>query len=352
MPIHMRPSLIIEDCVRALGQTRGLWDEVRGRRIFLTGGTGFFGSWFLELLTYAADELRFDCEVVVLTRDPAAFVRGPARHLATHRCVQMLTGDVRDFVFPDGSFPLVVHFGSTGPRTLQDDAPEEFFDLVVNGTRRVLQFAEQADAQRLLLASTGAVYGPALGPCRETDCGAPDSTIPASANAEAKRVAEFLTACLVRRRPEMAAGIARGFAFVGPYLPRDAGFAAYDFLQDVRAGRDIVIRGDGTAMRSYLYGADLAVWLWTILLRSPAGAARAWNVGGEMPISIRELAGHIAAISPRPTAIAINAAPVPGQTPQFYLPDTTRARTELSLASSVGLSEALRRTLAWLDAGS
>src|SRR3954470_6266455 len=108
----MRPSVITEDCARAMQQTRGLWDEVRGRRIFLTGGTGFFGSWFLELLTYAADELRFDCGVVVLTRDPAAFARGPARHLATHRCVQLLAGDVRDFAFPAGPFPLVVHFGS------------------------------------------------------------------------------------------------------------------------------------------------------------------------------------------------------------------------------------------------
>jgi dTDP-glucose 4,6-dehydratase len=323
---------------------------VRGRRIFLTGGTGFFGTWFLELLTYAADELRFDCEVVVLTRDPAAFARGPARHLAVHRCVQLLTGDVRDFAFPAGPFPLVAHFGSTGPKALLDGAPEEFFDLVVNGTKRVLQLAEQAGTQRLLLASTGAVYGPAPGPSRETDSSAPDPTKPASTNAEAKRVAESLTAGLVRRRPELAAGLARGFAFVGPYLPRDAGFAAQDFLQDVRAGRDIAIKGDGTAVRSYLYGADLAAWLWTILLRTPAGAARAWNVGAEEAVTIRQLADLAAGLGPRPLNVTVAGRAVPGQPPHTYLPDTTRARTELGLAQSVALPEALRRTLAWLEA--
>ena len=196
-------------------------------------------------------------------------------HLAGHRCVTFQTGDVRAFTFPQGTFDYVVHFGSTGSKKFHDEQPEAFFDLIVAGTRRVLEFAAQAGASRFLLASTGAIYGRAEVPggVSEELPGGPDPLSPASANAEAKRVAEFLACCLARRRPELTVSIARGFAFVGPYLPKDAGFAAYEFIQDSLHGRDIRVIGDGTPLRSYLYGADLAVWLWTILLRSPSGQA-------------------------------------------------------------------------------
>jgi dTDP-glucose 4,6-dehydratase len=350
----MRHPIITEDCASALALTRDLWEEVRGQRLFVTGGTGFFGCWLLELLTFAADELGFDCEVVVLTRDPAAFAQGRAGHLATHRCVRLLQGDVRDFDFPAGEFSLVAHFGSTGPRAWLERKPEEFFNFVVTGTQRVLRFAEQAGSRRLLLASTGAVYGAnPTGEIRgmeETWCGAPDPTNPAAANPEGKRVAEFLASCLVHRHPELAVGLVRGFAFVGPYLPKEAGFAVDDFLRAAQAAREITVQGDGTAIRSYLYGLDLAVWLWTIWLRTPPGAARPWNVGAEEPVSIRQLAEAVAQLAPQPRLVTIAGQPDLTQRRHVYLPDTSRARQELGLVQQVALHEALRRTLAWMRA--
>ena len=348
----MRHPIIAEDCATALNATRDLWNEVQGKRIFITGGTGFFGCWFLELLTYAADTLAFDCEAVVLTRAPEAFAAGRAGHLAAHRCVRLQRDDVRDFAFPEGPFPLVAHFGSTGPKAMATQ-PEAFFDLIVRGTQHVLEFAENAQTQRLLLASTGAIYGPhptgALHGLNENYRGAPDSTDPASANAEGKRAAEFLAACLVRRRPELAVGIARGFTFVGPYLSQEAGFAVADFLRAAQAGREIAIHGDGTPIRSYLYGADLAVWLWTILLRTPEGAARAWNVGAEEPISIHELAAMTANLRAPNLPITVLRTPETDSPKDVYLPDTTQAQSLLKLKQSIPLDCALRRTLTWME---
>src|SRR3954468_24699790 len=85
-----------------------LWDDLRGARIFITGGTGFFGCWLLETLLWANDRLGLDVSAVVLTRDADAF-RKKAAHLAEHAALTLHHGDVRTFVFPGGAFTHVIH---------------------------------------------------------------------------------------------------------------------------------------------------------------------------------------------------------------------------------------------------
>ncbi|MCJ7773293.1 MAG: hypothetical protein MUP22_09200, partial [Desulfobacterales bacterium] len=62
----------IQDKVHIMKHTRDLWEELRGERIFITGGTGFFGCWLLESFCYACDQLDLKANAVVLTRDPDA----------------------------------------------------------------------------------------------------------------------------------------------------------------------------------------------------------------------------------------------------------------------------------------
>src|SRR5215208_5237311 len=72
---------LAHDLDRVLTQTGGLWEELRGARVFVTGGTGFFGCWLLETFLWANDRLKLDATMVVLTRDTHAFGR-KAPHIA------------------------------------------------------------------------------------------------------------------------------------------------------------------------------------------------------------------------------------------------------------------------------
>src|SRR5438445_518963 len=92
-----------QDLEHVLHHTLPLWEELRGRRLFITGGTGFFGCWLLESFAWACDQLDLGAEAVVLTRRPEAFA-GKVPHLAAHPAIRLSQGDVRSFAFPDGPF--------------------------------------------------------------------------------------------------------------------------------------------------------------------------------------------------------------------------------------------------------
>jgi len=334
------------DLDHILAHTGELWEDLRGGRLFITGGTGFFGCWLLESFAWANDALGLGAEALVLTRDPEAFAAKHPR-LAAHPAIGFHQGDIRSFPFPDGAFSHVVHGATEAKASLNRDDPLGMIETITEGTRRTLEFAHQCGAGRFLLTSSGAVYGAQpsdMSHVPEEYIGAPDCARAGSAYGEGKRLAELFCAVYAEKHG-LNVSIARGFAFVGPYLPLDSHFAVGNFLRDGLRGGPIRVGGDGTPFRSYLYAADLAIWLWTILLRGRPG--RAYNVGSEESVTIAGVAQAVAAqFAPAPP-VQIARAPTMGQAASRYVPSTARARTEMGLEVRVALGEALRRTIDW-----
>ena len=342
----MSANPLASDLDHVLTHTENLWEDLRGKRLFITGGTGFFGCWLLESFAWASDILGLGAEALVLTRDPAAFA-AKCPHLAAHPAIRFCEGDIRSFAFPAGTFSHVLHGATEASASLNRDAPLAMIDTITQGTRRTLEFARSCGAERFLMTSSGAVYGAQptdLSHVPEEYVGAPDCARPASAYGEGKRLAELFCAVYAEKYG-LTVNIARGFAFVGPYLPLDQHFAVGNFLRDGLRGGPIQIGGDGTPFRSYLYAADLAVWLWTILLRGRAG--RAYNVGSDEARTIAQTAQAVSdRFSPAPP-VQIARVPQAGQPADRYVPSVERARTELGLDVWIGLDEALRRTIDW-----
>ena len=141
-----------------LEHTRELWDELRGQRIFITGGTGFFGCWLLESFIWANEKLNLNAHATVLTRSPNAF-RVKAPHLAGNKAVTLLSGDVRTFDFPKGTFSHIIHASSeTNP--VNAPLPSNLlFQANVKGTIKALELSQQCSAKKFLFTSSGAVYG-------------------------------------------------------------------------------------------------------------------------------------------------------------------------------------------------
>jgi dTDP-glucose 4,6-dehydratase len=334
-----------KDLDSILEYTHDYWEELRGRHIFITGGTGFFGCWFLESFIWANEKLGLNAAATVLTRDPQSFQR-KAPNLARNRSVKLLEGDVRFFEFPDQEFSHVVHAATESSETLNRKDPLIMLDAIIYGTRRVLDLAARCGTSKLLLTSSGAVYGkqPAnISHVDETCSIGPNPLDANSAYAEGKRVAELL--CKIYAQSHgLQTKVARCFAFVGPHLPLNTHFAVGNFIGDVLERRSIRVSGDGTPFRSYLYAADLMIWLWTILFKGET--CQPYNVGSEDAISIRELAFLVQKATGSEAAVVIQKAA--GNLPaDRYVPSTVRAREELGLYQRVDLESAIRKTHEW-----
>jgi len=309
--------------------------------LFITGGTGFFGKSLLRYWT--ENTANRPIQVSILTRSPKAFLdtHSEFRNLDW---VTFYEGDItcKD-TFPDLSCSHVLHAATDstyGPQL----PPIVRYDQIVSGTRNVLDFAVRAGAKRFILTSTGGVYGKPpqeMDKIPETYCGFPDPLRPENVHSIAKRAAEHLC-ILYSHQFRIEPVIARCFAFVGIDLPLDVHFAIGNFIRDATQGKDIIIQGDGTSVRSYLDQHDLAAWLTRLL--DIGHPQTAYNVGSETAISIKDLATLVRDLV-HPTGSVQILGQQGNQAATRYVPDTRLARETLGLSQTVSLPDAIRSAL-------
>jgi len=307
--------------------------------LFMTGATGFFGKsllqWLIDHPTVFGDSLH----MTLLSRNPHSFLEGYPQFRQLKN-LSFIEGDIRTFSFPKQNFDTIIHAATPASAKLEADDPDELFSIIIDGTRHVLDFAKQCECKRLLLTSSGAVYGvqppevshiPETFPCE-----------PITAYGKGKLLAEK-EATELGTLYGFDTLIARCFAFVGPHLPLDLHFAIGNFIRDCLSNRPIIINGDGTPLRSYLSADDLVAWLFKILLQGEHG--RAYNVGSEQALSIAELANLVKRCAGTPNEIIVRQHPVNEVPPARYIPSTARAQRELGLAQTIEAEEAIRKTL-------
>ena len=299
------------------------------KRILITGGTGFFGKSMLDYRL--RHEMQIDEEWIVVSRNPIEFLNGCPQfaHMPGVRFVvgDVLQGSVLAGDENMGGVDAIIHAAAV----LDPSAPEDMIlSAAIDGTRHVISLARKVGCNKILFTSSGAVYGQCSLPACESD-----ECIPDTPYGRGKLAAERL---LVESGLDIK--LARCFSFVGPHLNRRIYYAIGNFMQNCIDGRSIVINGDGTPLRSYLYADDLVEWLFAILERGENG--RPYNVGSDRAVSIRELAETVRTVLGSKSEIVVKGAPVPGAKPSVYVPNIDRARNELGLEVKVALEDSIR----------
>ena len=272
------------------------FERLDGSRILLTGGSGFVGKWMLQTAKIAQENSATQIEIVVPTR------RLSADHVQTAIAigcpnVSWVEGDFLNGALDLGHIDMIVHAATPASAQLNAENPAEMLRINVVAMESVLRYA--GNNKPLLFTSSGAIYGTQTQSVSHIAEGNVEPNPPSeqlNAYAQGKQMAEQLCRG-AGDIGQCSPTIARLFAFGGEHLPRDTHFAIGNFIQNALDRQPIAIQGDGRARRSYLYGADMATWLWCALAHDGEKNAAPFHIGSEYSVSILELAQAVATVS-------------------------------------------------------
>ena len=317
------------------------------KSFLITGASGFVGQQLIKALNEVAHsaDVRFHLELV--TRDATSLAKVLTVLEVSHNVsISCLPGEIGTSLKPSRAVDYVFHLATPASAVLNRSDPREMLMLNIEAAKWICDSPHVTASQpKVLFASSGAVYGGGDGSeehISENSLIAPETSRPGMAYAEGKRVAEMLF-YEAQRDDLLTPIIARLFSFSGPGLPIDRHFAIGNFIRDAIQSQRIVIRGNGSSVRSYLDSRDMAHWLIKALgVDAPTFAL---HVGSEIAISILELAYLVAARYQALTASSCSVV-IQGESSvldgfDHYVPSTKKTREHLGIDSIIPISDSI-----------
>ncbi|QWE20926.1 NAD(P)-dependent oxidoreductase [Polynucleobacter sp. AP-Kolm-20A-A1] len=312
--------------------------------LLIIGGSGFFGKSFLDAYVRGKLNLWKIDSIGVLSRHAEQLkLQYPE---LINESIKLINSDIatcQDLPFAD----YVIHAAASTDAANYLMRPKEEKWNIQAGTHNYCALANKFHLNsRILYCSSGAVYGQQPMDVEylseEFDHGYVDEmSITKRDYAMAKRDSEKSIQALGSQGG--AVSIARCFAFVGKYLPRDQHFAIGNFIEDGLKGRSIEVRSNHLVYRSYMYADDLVHWLMTIC-HSASTHCPIYNVGSDQAITISDLAMVVA----QRFSVHINKMEISRNIVDRYIPSISKARDQLGLSLSTDIAGAIDKTIAAL----
>ncbi|MCF8708610.1 UDP-glucuronic acid decarboxylase family protein [Rhizorhapis sp. SPR117] len=305
---------------------------MRRKRVLVTGGAGFLGSFLCERLLALGNEVLCADNFFTGTRDNIAAILGNYRF-------ELLRHDI--------TFPLYVEVDEiynlacpASPIHYQHD-PVQTTKTSVHGAINMLGLAKRTGA-RILQASTSEIYGdPEIHPQNESYWGRVNPIGPRSCYDEGKRCAETLFFDYWRQH-RLPIKVARIFNTYGPRMQPDDGRVVSNFVLQALRNQPITIYGDGQQTRSFCFVEDLIEGL-IRLMDSPDDVTGPVNLGNPVEFRMLELAQMVIALTG--SASKLEYSPLPQDDPRQRQPDIGLARQLLDWQPAVSLEEGLGRTI-------
>lgn len=270
------------------------WEKLRGKRVLITGASGMIGTYMLQTLIMLNDRFTYGIRILAVLRNASKL----PQEVREREDVEIIAHDVTERLCIEGNVDYVIHAASPASPLIMQNQPVETIAANTLGTFNTLRLAEEKKAEGYLFISSREVYGqPEEGQefFYENTYGFVDQLNPRSCYSEGKKAAETMCVCF-HDEYGLNTKIARLAHTYGPGMSIYDGRVQADFLKNVFHNEDIVLKSEGTAVRTYTYIGDAVAALYRILLSSPE---MVYNIGNEAgKVSIRELAEIMVDIYP------------------------------------------------------
>ena len=302
------------------------------KRVLVTGGAGFLGSFLCERL------LEENCDVVCVDN----FYTGTKRNI-----VHLLDNPYFELVRHDITFPLYLEVDEiynlacpASPIHYQND-PVQTTKVNVHGSINMLGLAKRTKA-KILQASTSEVYGnPTVHPQTEEYWGNVNCVGIRSCYDEGKRCAETLFFDYYRQH-HLNIRVVRIFNTYGPRMHPNDGRVVSNFILQALRNEDITVYGDGKQTRSFCFVQDMIEGVIRMMKTSDDFTGPV-NLGNPEEHSILELAEKIIALTKSKSKIVFK--PLPEDDPLQRKPNIDLAKDRLQWQPQTELEEGLKQTI-------
>ncbi len=292
----MRHHIITEDLFE-ISNSDLKFDALAGQTILVTGANGFLPAYMIETLLFLNETKNLGARIIGLIRNEEK-AKERFKYYEHRNDFTLVKKDLREELIFSEPVDLIIHAASQASPKYYGIDPVGTLAPNVIGTYRLLELARQKKSLGFFYFSSSEVYGqiPGSDPINEKNFGFSDCLQVRSCYSESKRMGE--TMCISwSHQYGIPVKIVRPFHTYGPGMATDDGRVFADFVADIVAKRNIVMKSDGQAIRAYCYLADATRAFFTVLLKGEN--CTAYNVGNdEAQLSVIDLADTLVELFP------------------------------------------------------
>ena len=305
------------------------------KKILVTGGAGFLGSFLCEKLVKQGH--------YVICCDN--FYTGNKENLST-----LLSKPNFEIIKHDITFPLfleveqIYNFACPASPIHYQNDPVQTIKTCVHGAINMLGLAKRTNA-RILQASTSEIYGdPEVHPQPEDYKGAVSIDGPRACYDEGKRCAETIF-WDYNRQHNVDVRVVRIFNTYGPRMQINDGRVVSNFIVQAIKNENITVYGDGNQTRSFCYVDDLIEGI--ILMMNKEKFLGPVNLGNPLEITVKQLAEEIIKLTSSSSKLVFNDLPI--DDPKQRCPNINIARKKLEWSPKVEREEGLTKTINYFN---
>ena len=294
-----RNNIMISD-MDFIAQCSLPWEKLKNKSIMVTGGGGFIGHYLIKSLLHINKKHNLDLSVICVARKIDS---------VNHRLIEYLEEKNFKVILHDISNPLpndfpnanfIIHAASQASPKFYGVDPIGTLSANSIGTLNLLNHALKIKSDKFLFISSAEVYGDPINPespISEKDYSYLDPINIRACYAESKRIGETMSVAWGNQH-DIYTNIVRPFHTYGPGLSLNDGRVFADFVSDIVNNRDITLKSDGNAKRTFCYIGDTITGILTVLLSGKKNEA--YNIGNpDTEITIKDLATILVNLFPK-----------------------------------------------------